>query len=95
MERLGRGIVHRADLTDREKALVRDWLAGIEVDHPTQPPEERKVLRALAERLRIVASGGSDFHGDGKPHVRIGEGDGTIAVPYETWEALRARFGAR
>ena len=77
------------------EALVRDGLAGIEVDHPTQPPEERKVLRALAERLRIVASGGSDFHGDGKPHVRIGEGDGTIAVPYETWEALRARFGAR
>ena len=26
MERLGRGIVHRADLPDREKALVRDWL---------------------------------------------------------------------
>jgi len=39
-------------------------LAGIEVWHPDHNHEERMVLRALAARLGVLASGGSDDHGE-------------------------------
>jgi predicted metal-dependent phosphoesterase TrpH len=80
------------------EALLRDLaskgLGGVEVDHPSQNGEERALFRRLAEALGLVASGGSDFHGDAKPDIRLGVGNGTIDVPYATWEALRARCAA-
>jgi predicted metal-dependent phosphoesterase TrpH len=66
-------------------------LAGVEADHPSHDAGERKTFRALAHDLGLVATGGSDFHGLNKPHIAIGTGDGSICVPYETWEALAAR----
>lgn len=66
-------------------------LAGIEVDHPTHNEKDRERFRRLARDLDLVCSGGSDFHGAAKPHIRLGEGDGTIHVPYATWTALLER----
>ena len=43
----------------------------------------------LADALGLVRSGGSDFHGENKPHLELGRGDGTIDVRYDTWERLR------
>jgi predicted metal-dependent phosphoesterase TrpH len=39
-------------------------LAGLEVDHPDHPPLVRDRLRALAQELALIPTGGSDFHGD-------------------------------
>jgi predicted metal-dependent phosphoesterase TrpH len=66
-------------------------LAGLEVDHPSHDVSDRRAFRALADALGLVASGGSDFHGANKPHLSLGTGDGSIDVPYETWERLLAR----
>jgi predicted metal-dependent phosphoesterase TrpH len=80
------------------EALLRDLtakgLGGVEVDHPSQNGEERALFRRLARQFGLVASGGSDFHGEAKPDIRLGTGNGTIDVPYATWEALRARCAA-
>jgi predicted metal-dependent phosphoesterase TrpH len=47
------------------EALARDHgLDGIEVDH--QDPDSRRRLRALADRLGLLATGSSDYHGTGK-----------------------------
>jgi hypothetical protein len=43
--------------------LAGAGLAGIEVDHPDQDQAQRDRLRALADSLGLVASGGSDDHG--------------------------------
>jgi predicted metal-dependent phosphoesterase TrpH len=50
-------------------AELRDnGLAGLEVDHPDHPPLVRDALRKLAADLGLVATGGSDFHGEtGRP----------------------------
>ncbi|AKU90682.1 PHP domain-containing protein [Vulgatibacter incomptus] len=40
-------------------------LAGLEVDHPRQGTEIRRSLRAIAASLGLVATAGSDFHGEG------------------------------
>jgi predicted metal-dependent phosphoesterase TrpH len=43
--------------------LAEAGLTGIEVRHPQHDESERKLLTALADRLGLVASGGSDDHG--------------------------------
>ena len=51
--------------------LAADGLAGLEVDHPDHDVPTRSRLRALADRLGLVATGSSDYHGTGKQQ-RIG-----------------------
>ena len=76
------------------RTLSAQGLGGVEVDHPSHDVAERALWRRLAGEIGLVASGGSDFHGEAKPAIRLGVGDGTIDVPYATWEALRARCAA-
>jgi predicted metal-dependent phosphoesterase TrpH len=71
--------------------LTDAGLVGIEVEHPGQRAEDRAFFGELADRFGLVRVGGTDFHGEVKPHIRIGTGDGTIDVGYETWERLRER----
>jgi 3',5'-nucleoside bisphosphate phosphatase len=51
--------------------LAAAGLAGIEVWHPDQDRDQRMLLQALARRLSLVASGGSDDHGELTGH-RLG-----------------------
>jgi predicted metal-dependent phosphoesterase TrpH len=68
-------------------------LAGIEVWHPSHDPDQRALVADLARRHDLLPSGGSDFHGDNKPHIRLGAGDGTIEVHRDTWDRLSERRG--
>jgi len=45
--------------------------------------------KALAFRFGLLESGGSDFHGEAKPHIALGTGRGNLAVPIEFYEKLR------
>jgi predicted metal-dependent phosphoesterase TrpH len=61
----GRG--SRRVLDEAELAgLLAAGLNGIEVDHQDHGFEDRDVLRAMAANLGLIATGSSDFHGDGK-----------------------------
>jgi predicted metal-dependent phosphoesterase TrpH len=44
--------------------LAAAGLSGVEVRHPDQNGPQRAALQALADRLGLVASGGSDDHGE-------------------------------
>ncbi len=44
--------------------LAAAGLAGVEVAHPNHDPDERVALAELAARLDLVATGGSDDHGE-------------------------------
>jgi len=72
--------------------LVDAGLAGIEVNHPSHKPNDRAYFGAWADRFGLVHVGGSDFHGSNKPRIRLGTGNGTIDVRYETWTRLRDRM---
>ena len=65
--------------------LAAAGLAGVEVRHPDHSPAERAELSALAHRLDLVATGGSDDHGS-LTGYRIG---GEVA-PDGGYEALVA-----
>ena len=56
-------------------------LFGLEADHEDHSPAERAEVRALAERLGLVVTGSSDFHGTHKT-VRLGA-FGTSPEAYE------------
>jgi hypothetical protein len=46
--------------------MVDTGLLGLEVDHPDHSPDERGHMRALADRLGLIATGSSDYHGSNK-----------------------------
>lgn len=52
--------------------LAEAGLAGLEVHHRDHTPEQRTRLTALADRLGLLVTGSSDYHGAGKPN-RLGE----------------------
>jgi len=52
--------------------LVDAGLAGLEVRHRDHGPAQVARLGALAERLGLLVTGSSDYHGDGKPNL-LGE----------------------
>jgi 3',5'-nucleoside bisphosphate phosphatase len=56
-------------------------LTGLECYYPEHPPELRRHLATLAAGLGLVATGGSDYHGTGKPGLAIGSGFGDLDVP--------------
>ncbi|WP_421734549.1 PHP domain-containing protein [Cellulomonas sp.] len=52
--------------------LAAAGLGGIEVDHRDHSPAQRVRLRGIADRLGLLVTGSSDYHGDGKAN-RLGE----------------------
>jgi len=66
-------------------------LSGIEAYYSQHPPHIRTQLVGVASDLGLVATGGSDCHGTGKPGLEIGTGHGDLIVPDSVLEELRAR----
>lgn len=63
-------------------AELRDLgLVGLEAYYPEHSPDLRRHLAALATDLGLVATGGSDYHGAGKPGLHVGTGFGDLVVP--------------
>ena len=71
--------------------LLTVGLAGIEAYYSEHPPHIRAQLASVAAELGLVATGGSDYHGTGKPGLEIGTGRGDLVVPDTALEELRAR----
>jgi predicted metal-dependent phosphoesterase TrpH len=68
-------------------------LAGIEVDHPDHDPPTRARFRALGDRLGLVATGSSDYHGNDHGG-KIGENT-TAPEVLSSLEALAKERGGR
>jgi len=75
--------------------LKEKGLEGIEVYYPDHTVQQREFYRYLAEKHGLFISGGSDFHGQTKEGVELGEGYGDIELPYSLVEELKAKRRAR
>ncbi len=84
-------LYHMSDQRLRE--LIEDCVAcgldGIEALYSSYHPEDERYIKRLAAEYGLKLSGGSDFHGSNKPHIRLGSGMGSLRVPYEFLENLR------
>lgn len=56
-------------------------LMGIEAIYCTYTQGEERKVRKLADKYRLLISGGSDFHGSNKPKLDLGVGYGSLCVP--------------
>jgi len=75
-------------LVSRYKDMGLDAIEALYTDH--SPSQTREYL-ALAQRLDLAVTGGSDFHGSIKPEVRLGVGKGKLRVPASLLTALKER----
>ncbi len=64
-------------------------VVGIEAIYGTYTPQDERDMKALAEKYKLLISGGSDFHGDNKPHIDLGVGTGKMVIPYEVLEKIK------
>ncbi len=71
-------------------AEMRDaGLSALEVYHSDHGPKEVEQYLGLAKEFDLGMSGGSDFHGDVKPGIRLGSGAGNLNIPLSVLEQLR------
>lgn len=81
-------------LEDYVKELVSYGLDGIEGYYSEYDEIMQKEYQSLAARYGLALSGGTDFHGEMKPHISIGTGiDGNVCVPYGVLENIKRTVG--
>jgi hypothetical protein len=81
------GITREDDLIGN---LVASGLDALEAYHPDHTVEDTARYVALAERLGLAVTGGSDYHGARSHHAH---GFGVISVPDEEFAAFCRRAG--
>lgn len=64
--------------------LAEKGLRGLEVYYPEHSQSMINFYLALAGRLNLLVTGGSDYHGAAKPNIELGE----VPVAYELAQAL-------
>ena len=75
----------QTDVDSRISAYVAAGLDAIELFHPDHDAGTVDRYRSMASALNLLASGGSDFHGD----ADHGWEPGAVALPMEHWIQLR------
>ena len=68
--------------------LVAAGLAGIETYYPEHSVGQITGYRRMCQRLRLVATGGSDYHGS---HTGRASTVGSPHIPLEVWHALKQK----
>ncbi len=78
------------ELCDKARQFADTGLDGIECLYSKYTAEETDMCFRVAEKLGILPSGGSDFHGMNKPSIKLGTvSGGSGHVPYSMLENLR------
>lgn len=92
---LAHPLLYKYTLTEVEELvqyLCQFNLDGIEVIHSTNTGFDEGHLRRIGNKFGLLFSGGSDFHGENKPNIKLGVGFGNIKIPYSILETLEANL---
>jgi len=63
-------------------------LRGIEVYYPEHTQDIIAYYTRLARHYNLLITGGTDFHGDINPEIKMGSGKGDLFIPYALYEKL-------
>ncbi len=77
------------ELLELTALLKEKGIVGMECIYSIYSLEEREYLKGIAREFDLCITGGSDFHGAGKPNIQIGSGCGDMEVGYELVEKLK------
>lgn len=84
------------DLERLVENLLEPGLEGIEVYHSEHSPADCAEFAGIARRFGLIQTGGSDYHGDNKPGIRLGSGiDGNLRLTYGFLEEMRDMCAAK
>lgn len=64
-------------------------LGGVEVHYSTHSKSQTASYLEMAQRLSLLVTGGSDFHGITKPDIEVGYGRGDLKVNPQLLEPLK------
>lgn len=73
--------------------LAAAGLAGVECYYSEHSADLIQDYLAMAKQANLVPTGGSDFHGEVSPGIKLGVGFGGLNVPDDVLPALEARRG--
>jgi hypothetical protein len=82
-----------SELDEAVSGLADAGLQGIEVIYPEHTREMEGKYYEIAGRYGLAVTGGTDFHGEIKPDIKLGSGFGPTRVPYEILDKLKERLG--
>lgn len=86
--------LYRMSIRRLEKLVSELKAAGllaIEGIYSTYSPSETKKMQGIAQKYDLKISGGSDFHGSNKPHLRFGTGYGRLCIHEDVLEKLKEK----
>lgn len=92
---LAHPLLYKMSDTNLENMMVKlrqKGLKAVEVYYSTHSNSDTQHIMAMANRVGLIYSGGSDFHGATKPKIDMGTGMGKLAVPYEILEKIRGEI---
>lgn len=69
-------------------SLKSNGLVGIETIYSANINFDEGIVRRLANKYKLIMTGGSDYHGTNKPHIEIGIGKGNLKIPVSILEHL-------
>ncbi len=68
--------------------LVNSGIEGLDVFYPRHDASYISYCRSLARKWHLLMTGGSDFHGQITPNIKLGDGD----TPYVCYQKLRDKL---
>jgi len=85
-----------ADLERLVERLLDSGLEAIEVYHSEHSPADCAEFSQIARSFGLIPTGGTDYHGDNKPGIRLGSGiAGNVQLPYRLLEEMREFFAQK
>ncbi|MBN1573334.1 MAG: PHP domain-containing protein [Deltaproteobacteria bacterium] len=84
------GVSDHGDLKKLIIELMDYGLMGMECYYFSHTKAETEGYIELAEELGLLVTGGTDFHGENKPNIRLGVGKGDLKIPDDLAEKLKA-----
>ncbi len=68
--------------------LKEQGLGGLEVWHSSHPEQQSVAFEQICEEFNLIATGGTDYHGDLTPNLSLGVGFGNLSTPDNVLEKL-------
>lgn len=78
-------------MTDMISMLANCGMDAIEVWHSEHNETDVHICEKWANQFNLGKTGGSDYHGDNKPSIRMGVGKGNLKIPMSVLEELEER----
>ena len=80
----------KGDVPAMMQELAGDGMNAIEAYHSDHSEADTELYLGLAKQYGLMVTGGSDYHGEVKPGVRLGTGAGNLRIPKDLMERLQS-----